>query len=339
MAMKETIKTLCQAFGPAGAEKEIAQVIKEMVEPHCDSVKIDVMGNLVAFKKGRSDKNLMLASHMDEIGLVVTHIDEDGFVRFDSIGGVAPYRCLYRTVQFENGTLGIVSQETKDKHDVQKLKISDLFVDIGVTSREEALTKVKIGDAVCFQSNFVDMGQRISCAALDDRACCAVFVEVIKTMDTPADNVYFVFTTQEEVGLRGAMTSAFAIDPDGGLALDVTPASGTPNSDPMTVELGKGPAVKMKDRASISHPAVVKWLEDAAKDAGIKTQREVLIYGGTDAGAMQRVRGGKPVGTVSIPTRYVHSQQEMADMKDVEETVELLKAVLQVSMPWTADLG
>ena len=337
MAIKETTKTLCQAFGPSGAEQEIAQVIKEMIEPHCDEVSIDIMGNLVAFKKGQSDKNVMLAAHMDEIGLVVTHIDEDGFVRFDSIGGVAPYRCLYRTVQFANGTLGVVGQETKDKHDVQKLKITDLFIDIGATSRDEALEMVKIGDAVCFQSNFVDMGKRISCAALDDRLCCAAMVEVMKAMDTPADNVYFVFTTQEEVGLRGALTSTFAIDPDCGLALDVTPATGTPNSDPMTVELGKGPAVKIKDRASISHPAVVKWLEDAAKEAGITTQREVLIYGGTDAGAMQRVRCGRPVGTVSIPTRYVHSQQEMADMNDINNTVELLEAVLQVSLPWTAD--
>lgn len=329
MTIKNDLKKLCGAYGPTGRENEIAQTITAMVKEFADEITTDVMGNLIVLKKGTSGKKLMLAAHMDEIGLMVTHIDDNGFLRVAAVGGISVLGSRCRHVVFENSVHGVVASQTKDIKKAEDITMDKLFIDIGAGSRKEAAKLVGIGDVAKFKSEFVELGGRVSAAAMDNRAGCVVLTEILKMVKSCPDDLYFVFTTQEEVGLRGAKTSAFNIVPDMAVALDVTPAGDTPESVPFTVDLGKGPAVKIKDRSLICSPSVVGRLEDAAKEAGIEWQREVLTYGGTDAGAIQQTAGGVPSGVVSIPCRYVHSPAETVDIGDIEGAVKLLSALVQ----------
>lgn len=329
MNMKETLKKVCSAYGPTGNEKVITNVIEDMLKGHVDSLRTDPMGNLIAYKKGSGDgKKIMLAAHMDQIGLMATYMEKNGFIRVAMLGGMAPYRIVNRQVKFENGVCGVVGQETKIPRKAAELTINHLYIDIGAYSKEEALKKVKVGDMAVFMSEFIDMGSCVSSAAMDNRAGCAVLIETLRNLGDVKDDIYAVFTTQEEVGLRGAKAAAFGINPDYGIALDVTPAGDTPESMLFTVDLGKGAAVKIKDNSLICNPCMIKWLEDAAKNADIIWQREVLSFGGTDAGAIQLARGGAPSGVVSIPCRYVHSPAETVDLNDVIGATKMLITAL-----------
>jgi len=329
MSIKSDLQRLCAAYGPTGRENVIAKTITDMVREYADEISTDVMGNLIVLKKGVSGKKLMLAAHMDEIGLMVTHIDENGFLRIAPVGGISILGSRWRHVVFENGVRGVVASQTKDIKKAEDITMDKLFIDIGAGSRGQAQKLVSVGDVAKFTSEFAEMGGRLSSAAMDDRAGCVVLTELMKTVKSNPDDLYFVFTVQEEVGMRGAETSAFSISPDIGIALDVTPAGDTPESMPFTVDLGKGPAVKIKDRSLICSPSVVAMLESAAKEAGIEWQREVLTFGGTDAGMIQQTAGGVPSGVVSIPCRYTHSQTETVDIGDIEGAVRLLCALVQ----------
>ncbi len=326
MSINNTLKKLCSAYGPTGNEQKVADVIREMIEPFADEIQQDTMGNLIALKKGSVEgKKIMLAAHMDEIGLIVTHIDDNGFLRVAPMGGVNPQRSMFHRVVFENGAVGVVGHETKDLK-IQDMKTDHLFVDIGAKTKRQAQNKVQIGDIAKFSAPYVRMGRCASSPAMDNRAGCAVLVDLISKIKGNALDIYFVFTSQEEVGLRGAKTAAFGIQPDLGVAIDVTPVGDTPESVRLSVDLGKGPAIKIKDHSLICNPKVVKLLIAAAKKAGVKTQREVLTYGGTDSGAIQTTGDGVPAGVVSIPCRYVHSQSETVDLGDIEDAVKLLEA-------------
>ncbi len=328
MAINTTLKKLCTTYGPTGNEQKIADVIREMVEPYADEIRQDTMGNLIVLKKGNpGGKKIMLAAHMDEIGLIVTHIEDDGFLRVAPVGGVSPQSSMFSRVEFESGLTGVIGREVKDVK-IQDLKIDNLFVDIGVSTKKQAERKVQIGDIAKFTAPYVKMGKRVSSPAMDDRSGCAVLIELLSKLEGNSLDVYCVFTVQEEVGLRGATTAAFGIRPDLGIALDVTLAGDTPESIRMPIELGKGPAIKIKDRSLICNPKVVKLLTAAAEKAGIKTQREVLLFGGTDSGAIQMTGDGVPAGVISIPCRYVHSQAETIDLGDLEDSVKLLEAAL-----------
>lgn len=333
MSMKDTLTRLCQAYGPTGREHEVADVIEEMVAPFVDKVKRDAMGNVIAVRKGEGKGRIMLSAHMDEIGLMVIHIEKNGFLRVCAVGGVSPIRSAYRQVAFENGTRGVVGYETKTLQDsikdMAKLTMNEMFIDIGVTSEEDAARKVQVGDVAVFMSEFMIMDGRASAAAMDNRAGCAVQVEALKGLSSSPMDIYAVFTTQEEVGLRGARTSAFGIEPTVAVALDVTPAGDTPASLPWTVSLGAGPAVKIRDSSVICNPSVIEWLEKAARKADVTWQREVLTAGGTDAGAIQGSRSGVPSGVISIPTRYVHSPAETIDLSDMKGAVKLLIKALE----------
>ncbi len=328
MSINSILKKLCTTYGPTGNEQQVSDVIREMVEPYADEIKQDTMGNLIVLKKGSpGGKKVMLAAHMDEIGLIVTHIDDNGFLRVAPVGGVSPYNSIHSRVEFESGLVGVVGRETKDVK-IQELKIDNLFVDIGVSTKKQAERKVQIGDIAKFTAPYVKMGKRVSSPAMDDRCGCAVLIDLISKIEGSALDIYFVFTVQEEVGLRGATTAAFGIRPDLGIALDVTATGDTPECMRMAIDLGKGPAIKIKDRSLISNPKVVKLLTSAAEKAKIKTQREVLLYGGTDSGAIQMTGDGVPAGVISIPCRYVHSQAETIDLGDLEGAVKLLEAAL-----------
>ena len=325
--MKELIKRLTEAYGPSGSEENVTALIKEEIAPYVDEVRLDKLGSLIAVKKGSSSgAKVMLAAHTDEIGLIVTYIDKDGFLRFSAVGGVSTPRLTGIRVLFADGKIGVINMESRDGNinDMNKM-----FIDIGATSKEDAEQKVSIGDFVVFRQDFVDLGQRLVAKAMDDRIGCVVLIETAKRLKSSPNNVYFVFTVQEEVGLRGARPSAYAIDPDLGIAVDVTATGDMPEAMTMAVSLGKGPAIKVKDGSVIAHPKVRNLLIETAKDLNLPYQLEILVSGGTDAGAIHTTREGVPSGVVSIPTRHLHSPSEMVDINDVEGAVQLLTATLE----------
>ena len=329
--MRELIRKLVESYGPSGAEEQVRDVIRAEVEPLVDDVRVDALGSLIAHVEGDGQR-LLLDAHMDEIGVMVTYIDEDGFARFTRIGGVSPLTCIGSRVAFEDGRIGVIGVEQKRDNGNKVPKFEQLYVDVGATSRDDA--PVQIGDPAVFVRPFVAQGSRLVSKAMDDRIGCAVLVELLRRLDElttgamPYD-LYVVFAVQEEVGLRGARTSAYGIDPDVAIAVDVTGTGDTPESKPMAVKLGEGPAVKVQDSRMIAHPKVRQLLVDRAEEAGIPYQLEVLERGTTDAAAMQLVRAGVPAGCLSIPCRYVHSPSEMVDERDVENGVRLLLEVLQ----------
>lgn len=322
----QTLEKILTTYGPTGHEDRISALLAELVSPYADEVYNDKLGNLIAVKRGTSGKKVLLTAHMDQIGLVVVAIDEKGFLRVSNVGGVNPVLSATHQVVFENGTRGAVYFERVEKG-LAEVKMNHIFIDIGAESREEAEKLVNIGDMCIFVGNFARMGNRLSCSTLDDRICCAVLVEAIKQAKSEHD-VYYVFTVQEEVGLRGAGAVAYAVEPDLGISLDVTGTGDLPEALPMAVELGKGPTVKVMDSSVIVPPVVRRFMEDAATEAGIPFQREVLRAGGTDTGAVQRSRGGVLAGCISIGTRYIHSPVETCDMRDFDNAVRLLCACL-----------
>lgn len=323
----DTLKALLPIFGPSGREQAVADAIEAMLKPYVDEFSRDAMGNLIAVKRG-GGKKVMLAAHMDQIGFMVTHIDANGFLRVTPVGGVNPVSVLFIPVRFQNGTAGVVGYETKSEG-YDKLKPEHLFIDIGARTREEAEAMVQVGDMAVYHSVYSEGDRHLTCGAMDDRTGCAIVIEALKRVKNSPYDIYAVFTSQEEVGCRGARTAAYAIAPELGLAFDITPSSDTPESKRVcSVEMGKGPAIKVRDNSLICHPRVRRWLEDAAKAANIPYQLEVLMYGGTDASSIQSSREGVPSGVLSLPTRYTHSVQETIDRADYEACIDLVVAAL-----------
>lgn len=325
--MFELINTLTHTFGPSGCEKKIASVISDLLKDSVDEIRTTAMGNLLCVKKG-TGKKIMLAAHMDEIGVIVSYIDDKGFLRFGNVGGLPPLIILGQRVLFENGTVGVIWYE-EDIDNMKNTKIDKMFIDIGAGSREEAEKLVKVGDMGVFVGETVEQKGKIISKALDDRIGCAVLIQLALSRPETDNEIYYVFTVQEEVGLRGAKTAAFGIVPDMALAIDVCDTGDMPHCKPMAVNLGEGPAVKIKDRSVISHPEVRDRLVDAANRNHIPYQLEIMMDGGTDAGSIHTTAGGIPSGGVSIPTRFIHNSAEMADLNDAENAVKLLAAFIK----------
>ena len=325
--MFENIKILTQTFGPSGREGKISDTIRGLMEGHVDEILSDTMGNLICVKKG-SGKKIMLAAHMDEIGVIVTYIDEKGFLRFGNIGGLPPFIILGQRVRFESGVTGVIWYE-EDIDNIKNVNLGKMYIDIGAVSREEAEKLVRVGDMAVFTADTIKQDGKIISKALDDRIGCAILIELAKQNPDTDNEIYYVFTTQEEVGLRGARTAAFGILPDMALAVDVCDTGDTPRCKPMAVKLGEGPAIKIKDRSVIAHPHIKDRLIELAEGNGIPYQLEIMKDGGTDAGSIHITAGGIPSGGVSIPTRYIHGTAEMVDMNDVENSVKLLKKFVE----------
>lgn len=325
--MKTLIQKLCQAYGPSGNEEQIREILVDEIRSRVDEVHIDNLGNLIAVRRTSdgNGKRIMLAAHMDEIGVIVTHIDDNGFLRFAPIGGVLTTALVGARVVFANGVEGTFGVEGKPLLSSQPAA-DQVFLDVGATSKEDV--PVSVGDAAAFRHQFSDLGGRLIAHNFDDRIGCAVLVETLRTLEDSPHEVYAVFTAQEEVGTRGARTSAFGINPDIAIAIDVTLTGDTPEAHPMAVELGKGPAIKVKDRHMLAHPGVKRLLIEAAEREGIPYQLEVLEFGTTDAMAIQVTREGVPAGVVSIPTRYVHTPSQMVDVGDVRHAAKLLVSIL-----------
>jgi len=320
------LETLTQTFGPSGYEDRIRDVIREIVEPYADEIRVDALGSLVAHHKGtgKAPKRIILAAHMDEIGAMVTHVEEEGYLRFTSLGGVRALNHIGQRVVFENGATGVISIERMDPPKLPELR--HLYIDVGATSRDDC--PVGVGDTGVFVGPFVQQGTRLISKVMDDRIGCYILIEVLRRLKDSPNDIFAAFTTQEETGLVGARTSAFRVNPDMAISLDVTMTGDTPKSLPMDVSLGKGPAVKVKDGGMIAHPRVRDLLVESAEEIGTPYQMEILLGGTTDAAAMQLVRSGVPSGCLSIPCRYVHSTAEMVDQADVENAIEMLIALL-----------
>jgi len=334
--MKKLLQKLTEAFGPSGYEDNVREIVRAEVEPLADEIKVDVLGNLIARKRPgqqtNGTKKIMVAAHMDEIGLIVSHVDENGFIRFSPIGGVFRRYVLGGRVRFLNGTQGVIGFDRLDN--INELPTLDkVYIDVGATGKKDC--PVKIGDMAAFDRPFTELGRRLVAKSMDDRVGVLVAIETLRALKSTPHDVYFVFTTQEEVGTRGAATSAYGVDPDVGIAIDVTPTGDTPNALKMEMALGKGPCVKVQDPGMIADPRVVGWMIRAAEKAKLPYQREVLLIGATDARAIQLTRAGVPSGCLSIPVRYVHSPSEMVDYSDVQNSVKLLTAVLRTPI----DLG
>lgn len=324
--MKELIEKLTQTFGPSGYETKIRELILDIVEPYADECRVDAMGSLIIRKgqKGVNGKRIMISSHMDEIGLMVSHIDEHGFAYVAPLGGVNPLNCVAGRVLFANGAEGVIYYESEKIDKVPTL--AQLFIDLGASSREDC--PVKVGDIAVFERPFLDLGKRWVSKALDDRIGCAIAIQTLQALDESPNEVFFVFSTQEEVGCRGAATAAYSVDPDLAIAIDVTIAADTPHGEQANPVLGNGPCIKARDSMLVANPQIIRALQDAAERAAVPYQMEVLRFAGTDAGAIQLVRSGVPSGTLSISCRYVHTPSEMVDAQDVQNCMKLLGELL-----------
>ncbi len=326
--MKNLIKKLTEAFGPSGYEGKVRKLIYDEIKNYVDSTKTDKLGNLITHIKGKGIK-VMFAAHMDEIGVVTSYIDKNGFIRFSNVGGFFPIHSLTARVIFANGSVGVIGEEQR-KTMTDPIEMKKLYIDIGARNKKEAEKLIPIGSFGCYERKFHDMGQRITSKAFDDRIGCAILIEAAKRLKQKVKNdTYFVFTAQEEVGLKGARTSAFDVTPDIALAIDVTGTGDTPDAKKMSVELGGGAAIKVKDRGIVCDPRIVNALVNTAKKNSIPYQFEVLERGTTDATAIQLTKGGVPAGAISIPTRYVHSASEVLDIDDVDAAVRLIVAFLK----------
>ncbi len=329
--MKKLIKKFAQIPSPSGYENKIRDAVRAEVEPFADEIIVDALGNLIVRKgeKAPDGLRIMISAHMDEIGVIATHVDKKGFVRFDRLGGVYPAYCIGGHVRFLNGTQGVINIE-KTRGNKEHPSLEKMYIDVGATSPDDC--PVGVGDVAVFERAYLELGNRIVTKALDDRIGVVVQVEALRHLSenniTSPHELYFVFSTQEEVGLRGAGTSAYRIDPDLGLSVDVTGTGDTPKGSKMEVRLGGGPAIKVRDGGMLSDPRVVDWMVATAEKHDIPYQLEILQGGTTDARAIQVTRAGVPAGCLSIPSRYIHSPSEMVDFGDVEYSVQLLIALL-----------
>lgn len=335
----ELLKELTEAHGVPGQEDNIRKIVNRELKGICD-VSVDTMGNVICFKKGKSGgKKLMLAAHMDEIGFVVKYVDEKGFLRVHPVGGWDPrMMAAQRVIVNAKGgpRHGLMMLGTKPKHLLSAAeansvaKHDDYFVDTGL-SGDEAKEQIRIGDMVTMNRDFQTMGDLYTCKSMDDRCAVFVMIEAVKAAKDHDVDVYAVATVQEEIGLRGATAAGSGIVPDYCVALDVTLANDFPGipAEYAVTKLGEGTAIKFMDSSLICHPKMVEHFTDLAVKNKIKHQIELLPAGGTDAGGVQRLHGGVPSFTLSIPTRYIHTVNETVHKDDVQASIDLLARYIE----------
>ena len=338
------LSELCRAAGPPGREERVRKIVVRELKPLADRIEVDRMGNVVATSSPRNGKRgkgatkprrVMLSAHMDEISLMVTHIDDRGFLRFTTLGGFDPktlstQRVLVHGKEDVTGVVGSKPIHIMTDEERQRMpRIETFFIDLGLPkAKVEKL--VSVGDLVTRERDFAEVGDMVTTKALDDRMGVFVMIEALRKLRAHEVEVLAVATTQEEVGIRGAEVAAERLRPDLGIALDVTLANDIPGADSAesVSTLGRGTAIKVMDSSVICDPRVVDALRATAQKRKIPFQMEVLAKGGTDTAAIQRAGGGVPSGCISIPTRYVHSVTEMCHKKDVQASIDLLAAFL-----------
>jgi putative aminopeptidase FrvX len=325
--MKDLIKKLAEAWGPSGFEHHVRDLIRAEVEPLADEIHVDPLGNLIC-RLGDGERRVMTAAHMDELGVIVSHIDRQGYARFSYIGSLLPATLLGARVRFENSVIGTIGVENQFTQRRNLPAYSGFFIDISQAADGNA--DVQVGDPGAFVREVVWRGERVVGKSLDDRLGCAVQIEAMRRIQetgTP-HTLYFAFTVQEEVGARGAGPAAYGIQPDLAIALDTTPCGDQPKINPGPVKLGAGVAIKARDTGHIVPAPVKNLMIRRAEEAGIPYQIEILELGSTDGRMIQLTRSGVPTGALMIPSRYVHTQSETADWGDIQATTDLLVAIL-----------
>ncbi|WP_414468752.1 M42 family metallopeptidase [Methanobacterium sp. ACI-7] len=340
--MSDLLEKLSNAPGVSGFEGEIRKIMTEELTGHVDEIETDGLGNLIAVKKGSGKgKKIMLAAHMDEIGLMVRHIDKEGFVKFTKIGGINDQMLLNQEVYIhseEGIVLGVIGAKPPHRMKAaEKRKVveyENMFIDIGAANKEEAEKLVGVGYPITIKHEFSKLQSNlVTGKAFDNRVGCYVLVEAMKRAKTDA-TIYGVGTVQEEVGLKGAKTSAYRINPDLAIALDVTISGDHPGIkfEEAPAKINGGPAIILTDasgRGLITHPTVKRLLIDAADEEDIPYQLEVSEGGTTDATAIHLTREGIPTGVLSVPTRYIHTPVEVVSLDDIENTIKLLVAAIE----------
>ncbi|MBY0425189.1 MAG: M42 family metallopeptidase [Cytophagales bacterium] len=336
----DLLKSICEVPGAPGHERLIRELVSKEISHVVDSTTIDNMGNLIAFKKAKnnpSGKKILLAAHMDEIGFIISHIDDKGFLRFHPIGGFDPKTLTAQRVIVHGkkdliGVMGskpihIMSPEERN----QVVKITDFFIDLGLP-KEEVIKYIEVGNPVTRQRELIEMGNCVNCKSIDNRVSVFILIETLKLLQDFPYDVYAAFTVQEEVGIRGAIVAAHSINPDFGIAIDTTIAYDVPGAKPeeSCTRLGEGAAIKIMDSSTICDTRMVRYLKKLANDNSIKWQPELLPAGGTDTAAVQRNgKSGSIAGAISIPTRHIHQVIEMADKNDISNCIQLLKAGIE----------
>lgn len=334
------LKSICEIAGAPGFENRIRNLIIDELKDRVDQLEVDNMGNVYAIKRGSPNyeqKKVMAAAHMDEIGFIVTHIDENGFVRFNPLGGFDPKTLTAQRVVV-HGTHDVVGvMGTKPVHVMpaeernKSPKITDFFIDLGM-KKEQVDQIVRIGDPVTRERELIEMGDCVNCKSIDNRASVYILIETLKQLETCPYDFYGVFTVQEEVGLRGANLAAHRINPDFGIGLDTTIAYDVPGAQPQekVTSLGEGAAIKIMDASVICDPRMVTFLKEIAQGHAIKWQPEILSAGGTDTAGLQRTgKTGAITGAISLPTRHLHQVIEMAHQEDISNCIRLLKAAVE----------
>ncbi|MCT4561898.1 MAG: M42 family metallopeptidase [Crocinitomicaceae bacterium] len=333
------LKDICTTPGAPGFEKEIRTLVLKELEGLCDEVEVDNMGNVHAIRRGKESKKVMIGAHMDEIGFIVTHIDDKGFIRFHTLGGFDPKTLTAQRVLIhgEKDIVGVMASKpihvmSPDERN-KVAKLSDYFIDTGLPA-EEVKKLVKIGDPITREREFIEMGDCVNSKSLDNRLAVFILIETFKALkgkELPYD-IYGVFTVQEEVGIRGANVAALKIKPDFGFGLDTTIAFDLPGAaaHEKITELGQGTAIKIMDASTICDSRMVRFMKQVADKHTIKWQPEILTAGGTDTAGIQRMtEGGSIAGAISIPTRHLHQVIEMAHKEDIQGSIDLLTACLQ----------
>src|ERR1043165_3834862 len=331
------LKEICEVAGAPGHEQRVRELVLREVKKLADKVSIDNMGNVTAFRKGKKDKKVMIAAHMDEIGFIVTHIDDYGFLRFTPLGGFDPKTLTAQRVKVHGkkdiiGVMGCKPIHMMSPAEREKVvPIHDYFIDLGM-SKKEVEKIVTVGDTITRERELIEMGNCVNCKSIDNRVSVFILIGTLREMKSTPYDVYAVFTVQEEVRLRGANASALQIQPDFGFGLDTTIAYDVPGAkaSEMITKLGDGTAIKIMDASTICDYRMVKFMKQTAAKHKIKHQVEILTAGGTDTAALQRMSpGGSISGAVSIPTRHIHQVIEMADKSDIRASIDLLKHCIQ----------
>ena len=332
------LKNICETPGAPGFENRVRNLVLKEIENCVDDINIDNMGNVIALKKGKDDtKSVMIAAHMDEIGFIVTHINDKGFLKFHPLGGFDPKTLTSQRVivHGKKNLVGVMGSKpihvmtTEEKNRVPK--IQDYYIDLGL-EKSEVDKIVKVGDPVTRERGLIEMGDCINCKSLDNRISVFVLIEALKKIKTPDFNTYAVFTVQEEVGIRGAQVATQKIKPDFGFGLDTTIAYDVPGAaeHEKITSLGKGVAIKIMDASAICDTRMVQFMRKTANAHNIQWQNEILTAGGTDTASIQRMTpGGSIAGAFSIPTRHIHQVIEMVHKKDVQNCIDLLTYCLE----------
>lgn len=329
------LSKLSKAFGPSGCEDEVRNIIKKEMKKYCDEIYEDNIGNLICHKKGLliDGKSIMLTAHMDEVGFIISYVTKDGYFKFQTVGGIDPNVLISKKVVIgDKRVCGVIGTKPihQNKDGNNSLKISDLYIDIGAKTQNDALKFVNIGDYACFDSNYVEFGDGfVKAKALDDRVGCYTLINIAKR--NPKADIYYVFCVQEEVGHRGAIISCKHINPAFAVVLEGTTCSDVPGTDEFgfSTHIGSGAALSMRDGGAYSDIELTEEIMNIAIKNKLKCQYKQTTMGGNDASAVQLSKNGIRVAAISVPCRYIHSQSNVAKLSDIKSMENILYTFIE----------